>query len=164
MRGQRNVHVVKHASVYHSILPAAAFLGWSAQDQETAWKVSHSCLNSETRAEVGYRDEVVSASVADLRQGVVLCQQSHRRAVTASALQRPTERSFHAANTTLDLKSVLFERVGQQLGGVMLLEVKLRVRVDVEADVHQLLAVGVDGLCHGLKVLGFSHCHVTSRA
>jgi hypothetical protein len=127
MRRKRHIHVIEHARLEHPDLAAAAFLGRSAQHHDSARQGVEDGIDGEPGAEIGDRDQVMSAPVPDFGQHVVLGEQANGRSVAGASFERRAKRRFDASDRTLDLKAVALKIVGEKLGGVALLVVQLRV-------------------------------------
>ncbi len=84
-------------------------------------------------------DDVVSAGVAEAREGVELGHDGYPGSA-ALALQSSDEGSFHVRYPSLHGKTRLLQEVGEQRRGQPLLETELRVGVDLEACALQFLS------------------------
>ena len=117
-------------------------------------------MQSQPGTEGGHRDQVMTATVPDLGEGVVFGQDGHHRAVSGSSLERGPEGGFDAANSAFHGKPVVLQRAGQKLSGVMFLVVEFGMGVYVQGDPEQLFPSGIYG-CGGKGLFGriVAECH-----
>ena len=157
VRRERHVHALEDACLEEADLPAAALLRGCPDDLDRPGELVERGLRAQACAQVRDGDEVVATGVADLGKCVVLGQEGDGRrgrgGPVASAIGRPRARAsagaraevgLDAADAALDDEAPALEGVGEDLRRVALLEVELRMGVDVAGDRDQLVGLRVD--------------------
>ncbi len=124
-------------------LAATALLGRRAEHGEAPAQLLGDRGRGEPRPEPGRADDVVAARVPDLRQGVVLAQHGHVRAVGVGP-GGGRERGVEPVDVALDLQPALVEHRREGVVGVVLGVPDLGVGVQVVGDLDQPVGPPVD--------------------
>jgi hypothetical protein len=137
MREERGHRVREHAPLEQVDLPAAPFLRRRADQLDPDLEIPRRGGRGEERADDRHRDEVVTAAMPDVRKGVVLGEQGHRRSRRTHAR---AERGRKTAQVPLDRVTVLFQKRRDATDGAMLVVGELGIGVDLARQADEVVA------------------------
>src|SRR6267143_2207641 len=149
MDHHRDVHIVEAAGANERDLPAAALLRGRADSDDLSRQLVHHRADSDRCGHADHRDQVVTARVSDLSEGVVLLEDRDRRS-GAPALRIAAVRRLDVLVAALDRESRALEELGDPERGLALLVRELGLRVDRARQREERVTTLVDRLDRAL--------------
>ncbi len=137
MRGQRGHGALEDPGVDEIDLAAAALLGRGADELDPDPEPVRLAGGHQERADIGHRDQVVTAGVTDVGKRVVFREERDRWAF------RPdmgAEGGRDAAQVPLDAEAVPLEKAANAIDGATLLVGGLGIGVDLARQRQEVLA------------------------
>jgi len=142
MKHHRGRDTFERTSLNELDLPPTTFLGGRAKQDDLASHLRCCGCRSDECSDTARGDQVVTTSVTDLGQGIVLGE--HGDAWPFGVSHASPKRRWHAADTALDGESSALEVSRDFTRGFVLFEAELGLRVDGAREPPELASLALD--------------------
>src|SRR5690625_4741327 len=141
---QGYVSYIENALVDHDDLSAPAFFERAAHHVNVAGSVSHYLAHRDTGGGRNRSDQVVTASMTEPGQGIVLGKRCYPYALLGTPRIAGTKSAVQTSHSTFNCHPVPFQVVDQETSRARRVPAKLRIHMDVLCYVHRFLAKIID--------------------